>query len=97
MHQRIPAWKLKLCAEVLNASPVDLARIAEVTEIQFATVELVDVTAQCLIEIAKEIESANVSAGTAGTAAAAPSQNEKESTNDKSAPPESEKESKTTA
>ena len=43
MHRRIPAWKLKLCTEALNASPVDLAHIAEVTEIQFATVELVDV------------------------------------------------------
>ena len=39
MHRRIPAWKLKLCAEVLNASPADLTRIAELTEIQFATVE----------------------------------------------------------
>ena len=97
MHRRIPAWKLKLCAEVLNASPADLARIAEVTEIQFATVELVDVAAQCLIEIAKEIESANVSAGAADTAAAAPSQDEKESVSDKSASPEPERESKTTA
>ena len=53
MHRRIPAWKLKLCVEALNAKPVDLVRIAEVTEIQSASEELVDVAAQCLIEIAK--------------------------------------------
>ena len=96
-HRRIPAWKLKPCTEALNASPVDLVRIAEVTEIQFATVELVDVAIQCLIEIAKEIESANASAGTPGITAAGPSQVDKESTNDKSASPESEKGSKRTA
>ena len=54
MHRRIPAWKLKLCVEALNARPIDLARIAEVTEIQFVTEELVDVAAQCLVEIAKD-------------------------------------------
>ena len=64
IHRRIPAWKLKLFIEALHASPVDLVRIAEVTEIQFATANLVDVAAQCLNEIAKEIESANASAGT---------------------------------
>ena len=42
-----------------------LVRIAEVTEIQF-TAELVDVAVQCLIEMAKEIEAANASAGTPG-------------------------------
>ena len=40
MHRRIPAWKLRLCTEALNASPVDLARVSEVTEIQFVTEEL---------------------------------------------------------
>ena len=84
MHRRIPAWKLKLCTEALHASPVDLVRIAEVTEIQFATAELVDVAVQCLNEIAKEIETANASAGAPGTTAAAPSHDDKESTNDKS-------------
>ena len=39
MHRRIPAWKLKLCTEALHASPIDLVRIAEVTEFQFATAE----------------------------------------------------------
>ena len=97
MHRRIAAWKLKLCIEALHASPIDLVCIAEVTEILFATVELVDVADQCLIQIAKEIESANVSTGTPGTTAAAPSHDDKESTNDKSASPESEKGSKTTA
>ena len=24
MHRRIPAWKLKLCVEALNARPIDL-------------------------------------------------------------------------
>ena len=62
LHQRMPAWKLKICAEALRVNPVDLARIAEVTGIQFATVELVEVAVQCLNEIAKEIESANTSA-----------------------------------
>ena len=33
MHRRFPAWKLKLCTEVFHASPADLVRIAEVTEI----------------------------------------------------------------
>ena len=40
MHRRIPAWKMKVCTEALYADPIDLARVAEVTEIQFATVEL---------------------------------------------------------
>ena len=97
IHRRMPAWKLKICTEALNASLVDLVRIAEVIEIQFATVELVDVAVQCLSEIAKEIESAIASAGTPGTTAAAPSQDDKESTNDKSASIDSEKGSKTTA
>ena len=35
MQQRVPAWKLKLCIEALLAEPIDLAQIAEVTEIQF--------------------------------------------------------------
>ena len=37
MHRRVSAWKLKLCIEALNARPIDLVRIAEVTEIQFGT------------------------------------------------------------
>ena len=53
--------------------------------------------AQCLVEIAKEIESANESAGTTSATTAAPSQSQEISTEDKSAPPASEKETKTTA
>ena len=96
MHQRIPAWKPKLRTEA-HASPVDLVRIAEVTEIQFANAELIDVAVQCLSEIAEEIESASASAGTSGITAAAPSHAGKESVSDKSTSPGSEKESKTTA
>ena len=82
--------------EALNARPIDLVRIAEVTEIQFVTEELVDVAAQCLVEIAKEIESTDSSVGATGAAAAAPNQSEKESTEARPAPPEPEKESETT-
>ena len=74
MHRRIPAWKLKLCVEALNTRPINLARIAEVTEIQFETDDLVDVAAQCLVDIAKEMESADKSTGVASAATAAPSQ-----------------------
>ena len=63
MHRRIPAWKLKLCVEAINARPIDLARIAVVTDIQFVTEELVEVAAQCLIDIAKEMESMDSSVG----------------------------------
>ena len=80
MHKRIPAWKLKLCAEALNARPIDHERIAEVTEIQFVNDELVDVAVQCLVDIARESESMTSSVGVASSAAAAPSQSEKEST-----------------
>ena len=41
LQNRMPAWKLKTCNEALRVTPVDLARIAEVTGIQFDTVELV--------------------------------------------------------
>ena len=33
MHKRVPAWKLQMCVEALNARPIDLVHIAEVTEI----------------------------------------------------------------
>ena len=48
MHSRVPAWKLSKCIKVLNAQPLDLEYIAEVTEIQFASEELVAVAAKCL-------------------------------------------------
>ena len=67
-----PAWKLKLCVEALNARPIDLVRVAEVTEIQFVTEELVDVAAQCLVDIAKEMESMDNSVGATDAATASP-------------------------
>ena len=48
MHRRTPAWKLPKCIKVVNRQPLDLDCIAEVTEIQFASTELVEVTAKCL-------------------------------------------------
>ena len=71
-------------------------RIAEVTEIQFVTEELVDVAAQCLVDIAKEMESMDNSVGATDAATAAPNQSEKESTEAKPASPEAKKESETT-
>ena len=44
----MPAWKLPLCVQALNARPIDLAHVAEVTEIQFASSDLVIVAARCL-------------------------------------------------
>ena len=91
MHKRIPAWKLRLCIDTLNARPIDHARIAEVTEIQFVNDELVDVAAQRLV-VARESESGTSSVGLASTTTAAPSQSEKKSTEIGQAPPEPEKE-----
>ena len=96
MHRRIPAWKLKLCVEALNARPIDLVRIAEVIEIQFATEELFDVATQCLTEIAKEMESTDSSVGATGAAAAAPNQSEKEAIEAGPAPSETNEETETT-
>ena len=92
MHKRIPAWKLKLCVEALNARPIDLVRIAEVTDMQFMSDELVDVAVQCLADIARESESTTSSVGVGSAATAAPSHSEKESTEHGTAPPEPEKE-----
>ena len=92
MHKRIPAWKLKLRVKALSARPIDHVRITEVTEIEFANAELVDVAAQCLVDIARESESVTSSVGLASAAAAAPSRSEKESTESGQAPPEPEKE-----
>ena len=92
MYKRIPAWKLKMCVEALNARPIDHTHITEVTDIQFASDELVDAAAQCLDDLAKETESANDYVKHAGAATAAPSQNEKESTDARQAPQEPEKE-----
>ena len=47
----MPAWKLPNCIQALNAQPVDLAHIAEVIEIQFASDGLVAVAAKCLTSL----------------------------------------------
>ena len=56
LQNRMPAWKLKTCNEALRVTLVDLARIAEVTGIQFDTVELVEVAVKCLDEIGRICE-----------------------------------------
>ena len=89
--QRIPAWKLKLCSEALNAKPTDHVRITEVTKIQFAKDELINVAVQCLVDIAKESESVTSSVEVASAALAATSQNDKEPEYGQ-APPEPDKE-----
>ena len=96
LQNHMPAWKLKTCIEALRADPIDLARIAEVTGIQFDTVELVKVAVKCLDEIANELEFVNAFIDTSGATAAAPSQDDKQAMNDKYDAPEPEKEPKTT-
>ena len=61
MHKRVPASNLLLCIEAFNATPIDLARITEVTEIQFANDELAAVAAQCLADLARESEATSLS------------------------------------
>ena len=48
LHSRVPPWKISNCIQALNAQPIDLTHIAEVTEIQFASNDLVVVAAKCL-------------------------------------------------
>ena len=79
------------CLEGADARPIDLARITEVTEIQFASDELV-VVAQCRADLARESESTNESTEHTSTASAAPSQAEKESVDAGQAPHEPENE-----
>ena len=93
LKNRMPAWKLRTCTEALRATPVDLARIVEVTGIQFDTVKLVKVAVQCLDEIASEVDVANA-VDTSATAAAS-SHDDKQSANDKPDSPEPENEPKT--
>ena len=93
LQNRMPAWKLKTCIEILRTTPVHLAMIGEVTGIQFGTVELVKVAVQCLDEIASEADAAN-STDTSVAAAAVPSHDDKQTVNDKSDFPEPENEPK---
>ena len=95
LQNRMPAWKLKTCNEALRVIPVDLARIVEVTGIQFDTVELVEVAVKCLDEIATELAFVDAFIDTSGATAAASSRDDKQSTNDKSDSTEPEKEPKT--
>ena len=69
LHHRMPAWKLKVCIDALQVRPVDLTALAEVTGVQFASAELVEVAAKCLDEIMKEREKDETSASGATTAA----------------------------
>ena len=91
MHKRTLAWELQMCVEALKARPIDHARVAEVTEIQFASDELVDVAAQCLADLARESESVNDSVEHASATTAASSQTKKESVDAGQAPQEPEK------
>ena len=68
-----------MCIAALNARPIDLARISEVTEIEFASDELVVVAAQCLADLARESDSRSESTEHTSAASAMPSQAEKES------------------
>ena len=54
MHARVQAWKLQPCVQALSARPIDLAYIAEVTDILFASEELVSVSAKCSADLARE-------------------------------------------
>ena len=56
LHHSSPAWKLKVCIDAMKAGPVDLSSLAQETSVQFASVELVEMAANCLDEITKEME-----------------------------------------
>ena len=56
LHHSSPAWKLKVCIDAMKARPIDLATLAQATSVQFASVELVELAANCLDEISKEME-----------------------------------------
>ena len=96
LQNRMPAWKLKACIEALRTTPVDLAKIGEVTGIQFDTVELIKMAVQCLDEIASEAGAASSTDISVAAAAAAtvPSHDDKQLANDKSDSPEPENEPK---
>ena len=56
LHHSSPAWKLKVCIDAMNVRPIDLTTLAQETSVQFASVELVEMAANCLDEITKEME-----------------------------------------
>ena len=45
-----------MCIDAMKARPVDLSSLAQETSVQFASVELVEMAANCLDEITKEME-----------------------------------------
>ena len=51
-----PAWKLNVCLEAMKVRPIDLTLLAQATSVQFASAELVEMAANCLDEITKEME-----------------------------------------
>ena len=56
LHHSSPAWKLKVCINAMKVRPVDLATLAQETSVQFTSVELVEMAANCVDEITKEME-----------------------------------------
>ena len=56
LHRSLTAWKLKVCVDAMKVRPIDLATLAQVTSVQFASVELVETAASCLDERTKEVE-----------------------------------------
>ena len=56
LHHRSPAWKLNVCLEAMKVRPIDLTILAQETNVQFASAELVEMAASCLDEITKELE-----------------------------------------
>ena len=78
LHHRMPAWKLKAFTDALQVRPIDLAAIAEITGVQFASAELIEAAIKCLDEIAKDSCSAS------GADAVAPSQSDNQTKEDNS-------------
>ena len=56
LHHCSPAWKSKICIDAMKARLVDSLSLAQETSVQFASVELVEMAANCLDEITKEME-----------------------------------------
>ena len=56
LHHSSPAWKLKVCIDAMKVRPIDLTTLAQETSVQLASVELVEMAANCLDEITKETE-----------------------------------------
>ena len=69
-HTAVYQHKLSKCVQALNAQPIDLMRIAEVTEIQLASNDLVVIAAKYLGELS-EASSEEAAPGQSGGDAAA--------------------------